>query len=259
MLDALWSAEGLSALAALTAMEVILGIDNVVFISVLVSRLPREQGERARKYGLLMALVMRILLLFALTSLLKLTQPLFTLFGNGVSWRDVILFVGGLFLVVKATHEMHLEMEGGEHLSESGGKAATFGGAMIQIAIIDLVFSIDSMVTAIGMARDVSIMVIAVILSMIVMYIAAGPVSGFVHRHPTAKMLALAFLVLIGVALMAESFHNPFDKKIIYAAMAFSVLVEMINLRAAKNRGRRHPVPNQADDTAADPDDKARS
>ena len=259
MLDALWSAEGLAALAALTAMEVILGIDNVVFISVLVSRLPPEQGERARKYGLLMALVMRIMLLFALTSLLKLTQPLFTLFGNAVSWRDVILFVGGLFLVVKATHEMHLEMEGGHHLTEGGGKAATFGGAMIQIAVIDLVFSIDSMVTAIGMAREISIMVIAVILSMIVMYVAAGPVSAFVHRHPTAKMLALAFLVLIGVALMAESTHNSFDKKIIYAAMAFSVLVEMINLRAAKNRGRRNPVPGAPDYQDPEDDDKARS
>lgn len=248
--EMIFSPEALAALAALTAMEVILGIDNVVFISVLVSRLPPEQGERARKYGLMLALVMRILLLFALTTLLTLTQPLFTIFGQGVSWRDVILFVGGLFLVVKATHEMHMEMEGGEHLTEGGKKAATFGAAMVQIAIIDLVFSVDSMVTAIGMARELWIMVVAILLSMIVMYVSAGPVASFVHRHPTAKMLALAFLVLIGVALMAEAAHNPFDKKLIYAAMAFSVFVEAINLRAAKkNKGRRHPVPHQDEET----------
>lgn len=244
--DVIFSPEALAALAALTAMEIILGIDNVVFISVLVSRLPPEQAERARKYGLLLALVMRILLLFALTTLLKLTNPLFTLFGLGISWRDIILFTGGLFLVVKATHEMHLEMEGGEHLGEGGRKVSTFGAAMVQIAVIDLVFSIDSMVTAIGMARDLWVMVVAVIISMIVMYVAAGPVSAFVHKHPTAKMLALSFLVLIGVALMAEGIHNPVDKKLIYAAMAFSVFVEAINLRASKNRGRRHPVPDQA-------------
>lgn len=246
--EMIFSPEALAALAALTAMEVILGIDNVVFISVLVSRLPPDQGEKARKYGLILALVMRIILLFALTSLLKLTAPLFTVFSHGISWRDVILFVGGLFLVVKATHEMHLEMEGGEHLSENGKKATTFAAAMVQIAIIDLVFSVDSMVTAIGMARDLWVMVVAVLLSMIVMYVAAGPVAAFVHRHPTAKMLALAFLVLIGVALMAESIHNPIDKRMIYAAMAFSVFVEMINLRAAKSRGRRHPVPQQDKD-----------
>lgn len=254
MLETIFSLESLAALTALTAMEVILGIDNVVFISVLVSRLPQEQGEKARKYGLMLALVMRILLLFALTSLLKLVQPLFTLFGQAVSWRDLILFFGGLFLVVKATHEMHLEMEGGEHLTEGGAKATTFAAAMAQIAVIDLVFSIDSMVTAIGMARDLWVMVVAVILSMIVMYVAAGPVSAFVHRHPTAKMLALAFLVLIGVALMAESVHSPIDRKIIYGAMAFAVLVEMVNLRAAKNRGRRHPVPDQASVKPADSD-----
>lgn len=253
MIEAIFTPEALAALVALTAMEIILGIDNIVFISVLVSRLPPDQAEKARKYGLLMALVMRIALLFALTTLLKLTQPAFTLFGHGVSWRDVILFVGGMFLVVKATHEMHLEMEGGEHLVDGNVKVRTFGAAMVQIALIDLVFSIDSIVTAIGMARDLWVMVVAVILSMIVMYLAAGPVSSFVHRHPTAKMLALAFLVLIGVALVAESFHSPIDRKIIYGAMAFSVLVELVNLRAAKNRGgRRHPV------SGGDPSDKAR-
>lgn len=250
MLEAIFSVEGMAALAALTAMEIILGIDNIVFISVLVSRLPSESAERARKLGLLLALVMRIILLFALTSLLKLTQPVFTAFGQAVSWRDIILFVGGLFLVIKATHEMHMEMEGGEiSAAQSGGKASSFVGAMIQIAIIDLVFSVDSIITAIGMARDVSIMVTAVILSMIVMYVAAGPVSGFVHRHPTAKMLALAFLVLVGVALIGESVHQPIDRKIIYGAMAFSVVVEALNLRASKNRGRRNPVP-------ADPEDR---
>jgi len=243
MLEMIFSWEALAALAALTAMEIILGIDNIVFISVIVSRLPPEEGEKARKLGLALALIMRIMLLFALTAILKLTQPLFTLLGIAFSWRDVILFVGGLFLLVKATHEMHLEMEGGEHLHGGGAKARTFMGAMVQIAVIDLVFSIDSIVTAIGMAKELWVMVTAVILSMLVMYVAAGPVSAFVHRHPTAKMLALAFLVLIGVALIAEGLHQDIDKNIIYAAMAFSVFVEMINLRAAKNRGRRNPVP----------------
>lgn len=250
MLEVFLSVEGLAALAALTAMEIILAIDNIVFISVLVSRLPPESAERARKLGLILALVMRILLLFAITSLLKLNQPVFTLFGQAVSWRDIILFVGGLFLVIKATHEMHMEMEGGPAGSEAQAvKPTGFAAAMVQIAIIDLVFSVDSIITAIGMARDIPIMVAAVLLSMIVMYVSAGPVSAFVHRHPTAKMLALAFLVLVGVALIAESMHQPIDRKIIYGAMAFSVLVEALNLRAAKNRGRRNPIP-------ADPDDR---
>jgi predicted tellurium resistance membrane protein TerC len=259
MFETIFTVENLAALGALTVMEIILGIDNVVFISVLVSRLPREQAERARKYGLMLALVMRLALLFMLTWLLKLTQPLFSIYGLPISWREIILFFGGLFLVLKATHEMHVEMEGGEHLGEPGVKARSFGAAMAQIAVIDLVFSLDSMITAIGMARELWVMVVAVLISMAVMYMSAGPVSAFVHKHPTTKMLALAFLVLIGVALMAEAIHKPIDRGLIYGAMAFAVLVEMINLKAATNRMRkRNRHRDGASEEGAEVSDKAR-
>jgi predicted tellurium resistance membrane protein TerC len=243
------SPEAWTALAALTAMEIVLGIDNVVFISVLVSRLPPEQGERARRLGILLALGFRLALLFTLTAILKLTQPVIFAFGASVSWRDIILLVGGLFLIVKATHEMHLEMEGGEHLTGGGRKPRSFLAAMVQIAVIDLVFSVDSILTAIGMSRDLPVMVIAVLISMVVMYVSAGPVASFIRRHPTTKMLALAFLLLIGVMLVMEAFHRDIDRTLIYAAMAFAVFVEVINLRAAKGRikaRRRKSVPPPA-------------
>ncbi|MBX3537876.1 MAG: TerC family protein [Chelatococcus sp.] len=229
---------GWAALVTLSAMEIVLGIDNVVFISVLVSRLPTAQAERARRIGLLLALVFRVLLLFTLTLILTLTQPVFTVFGHGVSWRDIILLAGGLFLIAKATHEIHAEIEG----DENDNDAAVPGGmgmAILQIAIIDLVFSVDSIVTAIGMAQDISIMVTAVVISMAVMYVAAGAVSGFISRHPTTKMLALSFLILIGVSLVADGGGLHVPRGYIYAAMAFAAAVEAINIWAGRNRRKR--------------------
>lgn len=240
------TAEGLAALAALTAMEIVLGIDNVVFISVLVAKLPPQQAERARKLGLAMALVFRIALLFAITAIIALREPVITLLGFALSWRDLILLAGGLFLIAKATHELHVEVEGNGHGPEPARQANAFMGAVVQIAIIDLVFSIDSIITAIGMAEQVSLMVIAVIISIAVMYLAAGFVSRFIAEHPTTKTLALSFLILIGVALCADAlgFHIP--RGYIYFAMAFSAAVETVNIlirgKARAKRLRRHPV-----------------
>lgn len=240
------TAEGLAALAALAAIEIVLGIDNVVFISVLVAKLPPEQAERARQLGLGMALVFRIALLFAITAIMALRDPVVTMFGLSLSWRDLILLAGGLFLIAKATHEIHVEVEGNDHGPQPVKHANAFMGAVVQIAIIDLVFSIDSIVTAIGMAQEVSIMVVAVVISIAVMYLAAGFVSRFIAEHPTTKTLALSFLILIGVALCADAlgFHIP--RGYIYFAMAFSAAVETVNIlirgKARKKRLRRHPV-----------------
>lgn len=240
------TAEGLAALAALTAMEIVLGIDNVVFISVLVAKLPPEQAERARKLGLAMALIFRIALLFAITAIIALREPVITVSGFALSWRDLILLVGGLFLIAKATHEIHVEVEGNGHGPEPVRHANAFMAAVVQIAIIDLVFSIDSIITAIGMVEQVSLMVVAVIISIAVMYLAAGFVSRFIAEHPTTKTLALSFLILIGVALCADAlgFHIP--RGYIYFAMAFSAAVETVNIlirgKAKKKRLRRHPV-----------------
>ncbi|CAH1660724.1 Membrane protein TerC, possibly involved in tellurium resistance [Hyphomicrobiales bacterium] len=229
---------GWAALVTLSAMEIVLGIDNVVFISVLVSRLPATQAERARRIGLLLALVFRVLLLFTLTFILTLTQPVFTVFGHGVSWRDIILLAGGLFLIAKATHEIHAEIEGDENDDETAVPGG-MGMAILQIAIIDLVFSVDSIVTAIGMAQDISIMVTAVVISMAVMYVAAGAVSGFISRHPTTKMLALSFLILIGVSLVADGGGLHVPRGYIYSAMAFAAVVEAFNIWAGRNRRKR--------------------
>jgi predicted tellurium resistance membrane protein TerC len=236
MLDWLTDPAGWAALLTLTAMEIVLGIDNVVFISVLVARLPEEQAKRARAIGLLLALVFRVLLLSLLTWIIGLTKPVISLFGLGLSWRDLILLGGGGFLVAKATHEIHAGLEGDPEDAQGGAAPRAFMTAIMQIAIVDLVFSIDSIVTAIGMADNLAIMVAAVLLSMIVMYVASGPVSAFIAAHPTTKMLALAFLILIGASLCAEAtgFHLP--RGYIYAAMAFSACVEMINITAARRR-----------------------
>ncbi|MGE0230707.1 MAG: TerC family protein [Flavobacteriaceae bacterium] len=227
-----------AALLTLTAMEIVLGIDNIVFISVLVARLPESEAKRARAIGLSMALGFRLLLLFALTWLIGLTAPLFTLLGEGVSWRDIILIAGGLFLLAKGTLEIHhgIEGSGGDG---KGGATAAVGAIIVQIAVIDLVFSIDSIVTAIGMAEHIEIMVLAVIIAIGVMYLAAAPVSRFISAHPTTKMLALAFLLLIGVALIADGigFHIP--RGYIYFAMAFSAGVEVINVMAKRRRAAR--------------------
>jgi predicted tellurium resistance membrane protein TerC len=229
-----------AALVTLTAMEIVLGIDNVVFIAVLVSKLPAAQRERARRVGLSLALIFRIALLTLLAWLIGLTEPVFTILGEGVSWRDIILASGGLFLIYKAVHEIHGEIEHNGHGEEGGPSlaAASFFYIIMQIIVIDLVFSIDSIVTAIGMADNIEIMVLAVIIAVAIMYIASGPVSSFIAVHPTTKMLALAFLLLIGVALVADGagFHIP--RGYIYFAMAFAAGIEVINV-VAQNKRRR--------------------
>ncbi|MBN9060500.1 MAG: TerC family protein, partial [Rhizobiales bacterium] len=211
----------------LSVMEIVLGIDNVVFISVLVSRLPAEQAKRARQIGLSLALVFRVLLLMVLSYLIGLTTPVFTLFEHPFSWRDLILLAGGLFLVYKATHEIHKGVEGHDE-GAGGALKAGFAAIVAQIIVIDIVFSVDSIITAIGMAEHLEIMIAAVIVAMIIMYIASGPISHFIEHHPTTKMLALAFLLMIGAALIADGigFHIP--RSYLYAAMAFSTVVEVL-------------------------------
>ena len=238
MIDLLTDPQAWAALVTLSVLEIVLGIDNVVFISVLVGRLDRARQKRARQIGLSLALIFRIALLFTLTWLAALTAPLVTVFGNGISWRDIILIGGGLFLIGKATHEMHGEIEGaddrGPTTAAAGG--AAFSAVIAQIVVIDLVFSIDSIVTAIGMAQDIRIMIAAVLIAVAVMYAASAPVSAFIAAHPTTKMLALAFLVLIGVALVADGFEFHIPRGYIYFAIAFSAAVEFFNVLAKRNR-----------------------
>ncbi|MDI4657064.1 TerC family protein [Xanthobacter autotrophicus] len=243
MLDWISSPEAWAALVTLTAMEIILGIDNVVFISLVVQKLPAAQALRARQMGLSAALLLRIALLFALTWLIGLQQNLFTAFGHGFSWRDIILMAGGAFLIAKATQEMHGALEG-EDEPEAADSPAThaqraFMAVVAQVILLDLVFSVDSILTAIGMAEHLAIMVLAVIIAVSIMFAASGPLSAFIAAHPTTKMLALAFLVLIGVTLVADGFGAHVPKGYIYAAMAFSVMVEMLNVAASGRRRRR--------------------
>jgi predicted tellurium resistance membrane protein TerC len=240
MFSALLTADGLIALVTLTAMEIVLGIDNVVFLAILVGRLPVDQQPLARRLGLSLALGIRIGLLLAISWIMGLTAPFFSVLGRGVSGRDLILLGGGLFLIAKATREIYDKVEAG-HDEETA--AGTAGGAfmlvLIQILLIDIVFSLDSVITAVGMANDIAIMVIAMVLSMLVMLVSAGAVSEFVNRHPSVKILALSFLLLIGVMLVAEGAGSHVDKGYIYFAMAFSLLVEMLNLRHRKKRPAR--------------------
>ncbi|HEX5826884.1 MAG TPA: TerC family protein [Candidatus Limnocylindrales bacterium] len=226
------------ALLTLTVMEIVLGIDNVVFISVLVQRLPAEQRDRARTIGLGLAMGMRILLLLTISWIIGLTEPLFTILDHPVSVRDLILIVGGLFLIWKATTEIHEALEGDEGHATTGATAA-FGAVLFQIVLLDIVFSLDSVLTAVGMADDVAVMIAAIVIAVGVMLFASGPISRFVHDHPTVKMLALSFLLLIGVTLIADGlgFHVP--KGYVYAAMGFSVFVEMLNLFAKRRRERK--------------------
>jgi predicted tellurium resistance membrane protein TerC len=229
-----------ASLVTLTVMEIVLGIDNIVFISVIVGKLPRDRGTRARQLGLAMALVFRIVLLLTLFWLIGLTAPLFTLFGEGFSWRDLVLIAGGAFLLFKATVEIHKDVEGGaEETGDAAKVYASFGVIVAQIAAIDLVFSVDSILTAIGMAEHVGVMIAAVVIAIGVMYVASGPVAAFIERHPTTRMLALAFLLMIGLALVADGigFHIP--RGYLYAAMAFSAIVELLNVVARRNRQRR--------------------
>ena len=225
------------ALLTLTVMEIVLGIDNIVFISVLVQRLPAEQRDKARRIGLGLAMVMRILLLLTISFIIGLTQPLFTIGDHPVSVRDLILILGGLFLIWKATTEIHESLEGGVG-RPVGGPTATMGAILVQIVLLDIVFSLDSVLTAVGMANDIAVMVTAVVIAVGVMLFASGPISRFVHQHPTVKMLALSFLLLIGVTLLLDGAGVHVDKAYIYAAMAFSVLVEILNLYARKRERR---------------------
>ncbi|WP_027578573.1 TerC family protein [Bradyrhizobium sp. Ai1a-2] len=237
MIELLASPEAWAALLTLTALEIVLGIDNVIFLSVLVSRIPPHQAKRARQIGLFLALVFRILLLSLLVWLIGLTEPVFTARGLALSWRDVILIGGGLFLIAKATHEIHDEVEAREGEEEAAsGAGSAFFWVIVQIIIIDMVFSLDSIITAIGMAQDLEVMIAAVVIACIVMYVSSGPVARFVAEHPTTKMLALAFLVLIGVALVADGFHFHIPRGYIYFAMAFAAAVEMFNVLARRNR-----------------------
>jgi predicted tellurium resistance membrane protein TerC len=247
MLELLTSPEAWAAFVTLSVMEIVLGIDNIIFISILVGKLPEPAATRARQIGLLLAFVFRVMLLFAITWIIGLTVALFTLpfeipgadghalFDPEISWRDIILIAGGLFLLIKGTREIHQELEHEEKiLSHAAG--SSFAAIIVQIVIIDMVFSVDSILTAVGMADDVEVMIAAVLVAIIVMYAASGPIAGFVKRNPTTKMLALAFLLLIGVALIADGlgFHIP--RAYIYFAMAFAAMVEVFNVLARRKR-----------------------
>jgi predicted tellurium resistance membrane protein TerC len=222
-------------LLTLTVLEIVLGIDNVVFISILAGKLPAEQQSRARTIGLALAMLTRIALLFSISLIMRLTTPLFEVFGHGFSGRDLILLVGGLFLIGKSTHEIHSKLEG-EEGHASARVAPTFTSVIIQILLLDIVFSLDSVITAVGMVSQLWVMVTAVVIAVGFMLVFAGPVSGFVERHPTVKMLALSFLLLIGTTLIADGlgFHIP--KGYVYTAMAFSVFVEILNLKMRKRK-----------------------
>jgi predicted tellurium resistance membrane protein TerC len=236
MIELLTSPEAWAALLTLTALEIVLGIDNVIFISVIVSRIPAAQAKRARQIGLALALVFRILLLSLLVWLIGLTEAVLTVKGQAFSWRDIILIAGGLFLIGKATHEIHTEVEARDEDGNGKSKANAFFWVIVQIIIVDIVFSLDSIITAIGMAQDLEIMVAAVIIACLIMYISSGPVAKFVAEHPTTKMLALAFLVLIGVALVADGFQFHIPRGYIYFAIVFSAAVEFFNVLAKRNR-----------------------
>jgi len=226
-------AEGWIALGTLTVLEIVLGIDNIVFISILAGKLRQEERERARKLGLSLAMFIRIGLLLSIFWVMGLTSPLFTALGQAISGRDLILLIGGLFLIGKSTHEIHDKLEGAE--GEGNTRVvASFAGVIIQILLLDIVFSLDSVITAVGMAEHVSIMILAVILAVGVMFVSSSPISDFVERHPTVKMLALSFLLLIGVSLIGEALDQHIPKGYIYFAMGFSIFVEMINLKVRK-------------------------
>jgi len=237
-MDAILTADGLLALTTLTFLEIVLGVDNVIFISILSSKLPEAQQSKARRVGLAAAMVMRILLLLSIAWVIGLTEPFITVLGQGISGRDLILLVGGLFLLGKATLEIHEGLEGEDGHQTAKG-APSFGGVIAQIMALDIVFSLDSVITAVGMAEELSVMVAAVVISVAIMMFAAEPISAYVSRHPTLKVLALSFLLLIGMSLVGDGFDMHVRKGYIYFAMGFSVFVEMINLRV---RRRGEPV-----------------
>ncbi len=244
-MEALTDPEALIALATLTALEIVLGIDNIIFISILAGKLPEHQQARARSLGLGLALFGRVALLLSLTWIMKLTAPLLTVIGYDLSGRDLILVLGGLFLITKATREVHDKLEGEEGHHGTSAKA-TFGSVIFQILILDLVFSLDSVITAVGMADQLWVMITAVVIAIVIMMISAGAVSSFIEKHPTVKILALSFLMMVGVALIAEGLEFHIPRGYIYFAMAFSVFVEMINLRIRTSPNKvvlRNPLP----------------
>jgi predicted tellurium resistance membrane protein TerC len=228
------TSENLIALLTLSALEIVLGIDNIVFISILVSKLPQHQQAGARRIGLLLAMGMRIALLLAISWVMSLTKPLFSVFEHGFTGRDLILLFGGLFLVAKATWEIHDKLEGASHAPGAAPRRASYGAILLQIVMLDIVFSLDSVITAVGMAKVIEVMIAAVVIAVLVMMAAAGRISTFIERHPTMKMLALSFLLLIGVVLIADGFGQHVSKGYIYFAMAFSLFVEVLNLRLRK-------------------------
>lgn len=237
------SPEAWISLATLTALEIVLGVDNIIFISILVSRLPEAQRHKARLIGLGLAMGTRIALLLSLAWMMRLTGPLFSLLGHDISGRDIILIGGGLFLLAKSVMEIHASLEGGGEYEEQGKpKYAGFFSILIQIAIIDIVFSLDSVITAVGMATHIPVMVLAIVIAVGVMMFAAKPIGDFVDQHPTIKMLALSFLILVGVALIGEGFEMKIPKGYIYFAMFFSLVVEMINIRLRGKEKAREPV-----------------
>jgi predicted tellurium resistance membrane protein TerC len=222
------------SLVTLTVLEIVLGIDNIIFISILSERLPPSERGRARRLGLGLAMLMRIALLLSIVWLTRLTAPLFELLGQAVSGRDLILILCGLFLIAKSTMEIHDKLEGEDEQRSAATRRASFAAIISQIVLLDIVFSLDSVITAVGMARHIGVMIAAVVLAVLVMLWAAGPISAFVHRHPTVKMLALSFLLLIGVALVADGLDQHLPRGYIYFAMGFSVFVEMLNLRVRR-------------------------
>ena len=235
MLELLVDPRAWASLLTLAALEIVLGIDNIIFLSIVTTRLPVAQQPAARRIGLLLALVMRVALLLSITWIVGLTAPAFSLLGHTVSWRDLVLGGGGLFLLAKGTMEIHHTLEGQE--AAGAGRTTSFAGAIVQIVLLDLVFSLDSVITAVGMAEHVEVMVAAVVLAILVMLVAAEPVSAFVNRHPTVKMLALAFLLLVGTALVADALHVHIPRGYLYFAIAFSAGVETLNLLARRRSG----------------------
>jgi len=233
-MEALLTADGLISLLSLTLMEVVLGVDNIIFISILCNRLPADQQSKARNLGLVLALVMRICLLFAITWLVGLKEPFLTIFDFDFTYRDVILMAGGLFLIYKSTTEIHHKLEGEETDVKTSPKTSGFTSVIFQIILLDIVFSFDSILTAVGLVDNIMIMIVAVIISIGIMILAAGKISNFVNTHPTVKMLALSFLLLIGVLLLVEGFHVHVPKGYIYFAIFFSLLVELLNMKMRK-------------------------
>jgi predicted tellurium resistance membrane protein TerC len=238
-MDALSNPEVWIALATLTALELVLGIDNIIFISILAGKLPPAQRDKARRAGILLAAVTRLALLLVIAWIVGLTAPLFSVMGQAFSWRDLILIGGGLFLIAKATHEIHQKLEGAtEHVGPGTAAAATFGGVIAQIMLLDIVFSLDSIITAVGMVDQRWVMVAAIVVSIVFMLLFAKPIGDFVERHPTVKVLALSFLIMIGLVLIADGFGLHIPKGYIYTAMAFAVFVELVNLWIRKRSGQ---------------------